>query len=158
MVNYNLYVNDYFGIVSNLIHDNWVIGLIFTIAMCVANWKILVKANEAGWKQFIPIYSSYIEFKLYWSGVAFWFVFTSPLLIGLAALIIALINNALVTTMLALFISFVLAFLLVFSVIIQFKKAKCFSQSMWFGIGLIILNPVFKLILAFDKNCVYNKK
>ncbi|MBR6451234.1 MAG: hypothetical protein IKS87_00890, partial [Lachnospiraceae bacterium] len=42
--------------------------LIITVVSLVAMWMIFTKAGEPGWKCLIPIYSAFIEFKLFWGG------------------------------------------------------------------------------------------
>ena len=42
------------------------------VLLCIlAYWMIFKKAGEAGWKALIPVYSTYIEYKLTWSGKMF---------------------------------------------------------------------------------------
>ena len=38
---------------------------------------------------------------------------------------------------------------IIIEIIIFLDLAKSFAKSTWFGIGLILLNPIFVLILAF---------
>ena len=54
-----------FGLIACLIAFVW--WLIKTIAL----WKAFTKAGEAGWKAIIPIYHTYIEYKI--AGMKNWF-------------------------------------------------------------------------------------
>ncbi|MDO4940203.1 MAG: DUF5684 domain-containing protein [Erysipelotrichaceae bacterium] len=142
---------------NNLFRDHWLLGLLFTALMIVANWLVLEKAGERGWKQFIPIYNHYIEYKLYWSTNAFWFAFFSPLILLSIVFIAAFINGTLASFVLIVLVVIIVIYLALFSIVLEFKKAKCFAQEFWFGFGLIFLNPIFKCILAFDKKCYYSR-
>lgn len=142
---------------NRLFRDHWLIGLAFTAVMIIANWRILEKAGERGWKQFIPIYNHYIEYKLYWTTTAFWFAFFSPFILLSILFIAAFINGSLTSLILVILVVVIIIYLALFSIILEFKKAKCFAQEFWFGIGLILLNPIFKCILAFDDKCYYKR-
>lgn len=142
---------------NNIFRDHWILSFAFTVLMIFANWRILEKAGERGWKQFIPIYSHYIEYKLYWSTNVFWFAFFSPIILLSILFIAALINGSLTSIILVILVVVILIYLALFSIILQFKKAKCFAQEFWFGIGLILLNPIFNCILAFDSKCYYSR-
>lgn len=42
--------------------------LVFVVVWAIdvaGNWLILRKAGEAGWKALIPIYSTYVQYKLF---------------------------------------------------------------------------------------------
>ena len=41
---------------------------------------------------------------------------------------------------------------LVFGIMLYFKLAKAFGHGAGFGFGLLFLNPIFILILAFDSS------
>ena len=43
-------------------------------------------------------------------------------------------------------------FLIYYSVMLSLKEAKAFGHEVGFGVGLIFLNFIFTLILAFDSN------
>lgn len=132
-----------------LLIQYWFITLIIGVFFIIVDWKILEKAGERGWKQFIPVYSAYIEFKLYWDTSWFWLILFSPLIIAVS-FGYARSNS--------LFLIIIIVLLLIdglSGVIMQFKKAKAFGEGFFFGIGLCILNPLFRAILAFDDKCKY---
>lgn len=99
-----------------------VIGLIYTILVIVADWKIYEKAGEAGWKSIIPIYNLYILFKIAF-GNGWMFLL----------LLVPIVN-------------------FVFAIMLNFKLAKAYGQGVGFGFGLLFLNPIFMLILAFGSS------
>ncbi len=85
----------------------------------VAKWKINTKAGQPGWACLIPFYNIYVELLI--AGM-------SPL------------------WMLSLLCFFVYP---VTWIIQQVKTAQRFGQGTGFALGLIFLNPIFLLILAF---------
>ena len=40
--------------------------VILPVLMIVATWKLFDKADEPGWKALIPLYSTYIQYKITW--------------------------------------------------------------------------------------------
>ena len=91
-----------------------------TVLTVVAKWKINTKAGQPGWACLIPIYNLYVELRI--AGM-------SPLWL---------------LTLLACGVGYLIPW-----VICQIKTAERFGQGAGFGIGLIFLNQIFVLILAF---------
>ncbi len=113
------------------------------VMVVVALWKIFEKSGEQGWKSLIPVYSSYLIYKIAWDRRAFWIT----MLLGLLSSVlmgIPMIGPALGV------IGALLAGLL--EVVCTVKLAKAFEHGGWFALGLILLSPIFILILAFDKS------
>ncbi len=108
-------------------------GIIFAITFVIltiqiiAMWKIFSKAGEKGWKSLIPIYNAVILFKI--CGISPWLI-----LVYLSVFIP--------------FIGFIAT--LVLSVYQCNKLAKSFGKDIGYTIGLIFLNPIFIMILAFS--------
>ena len=96
-----------------------VVSIVLSIALIVANWKILEKAGEAGWKAIIPIYNIYTLVKVVDGNGWKFLLFLVP------------------------FVNIV--YLFMFSI----KQAKAFGKGTGFGIGLVFLSPIFTLILGF---------
>ncbi len=96
--------------------------LLLELALCVffifCMWKIFEKAGEEGWKCLIPVYNTYIMFK------------------------IATGNGWKMLFMLIPFFNFV------YSIMFMFKLAKVFGKGTGFGFGLLFLPYVFIPILA----------
>ena len=106
-----------------------IIGLVITILNIIARWKIFTKAGQAGWKSLIPIYNTVILFKVagispLWvlSYLVAWVPFLGPLFI-LGVTIYAMIN-----------------------------LSRAFGKEDAFAVGLVLLNTVFIMILAFGKS------
>ena len=134
----------------SLIKMYWLVCLAITIFMVMVKWKILVKAGKGGWEQFIPFYSIYVEYDLYWDSMYFWLSLVSPLIVTF--LLMTLDSIFVVLGLLLAIVTIVLPSIL------QIKKAKAFGCSFWFGIGLLIINPIFLIILAFDRKCEYIRR
>ena len=100
--------------------------LLFSLALVVltivAKWKINTKAGQPGWACLIPVYNIYVELLI--AGM-------SPL------------------WLLSLLCFFVYP---VTWIIQQVKTAQRFGQGTGFALGLIFLNPIFLLILAFGSS------
>lgn len=95
------------------------VATVVSLLLFIANWKLFAKAGEAGWKSLIPIYSSYIYFKIvYGNGWKF------------LLLLVPILN-------------------IVFEFGFNIRLAQAYGKSVAFGIGLILLNPIFMLMLAF---------
>ncbi len=101
--------------------------IIFTIALSVisiiAMWKIFTKAGKPGWAAIIPVYNMVVLFQI--AGM-------NPLL-----LLLALIP----------FANFII--LPILTILMNIKLAQKFGKSGGFAVGLIFLNFIFMLILAF---------
>ncbi len=117
--------------------------LAIAVVLIAALWKVFEKAGEQGWKALIPVYSSYMLYKIAWDAKAFWIVMVLGLLSGFLGLIPLL-------GMVLGFIGGLLAGLI--EIFCCIKLAKAFGHSGWFAAGLIFLSPIFILILGFDQS------
>ena len=110
------------GLVSTYI---WIV-LIILVLTIIAQWKLFEKAGEAGWKCLIPIYSTVVLFRI--AGISPWWI-----LAYLAAFIP------------------VIGWLasLALSIYLMINLAKAFGKEGGFAVGLILLNTIFMMILAF---------
>ena len=118
----------------------------------IANWRILRKAGEKGWKALIPFYGSYMKFKIVWDKNAYWFFLIFYLLCGVSFVMMRSREN--LTDLPVWLILYVLTYLvcLYFYVILQIHLAKAFGQSGGFAVGLIFLNIIFICILGFCRS------
>lgn len=132
-------------------------NVLLCIALLVGNWKIFVKAHEKGWKGLIPIYNLYVEYKLVWK-VRYFVI--SLLLSFVAGIIAAIIGTLGIAIIFGAENSGILLVLIVAEIVIgimalvlQYKYvhrlAKSFNYGTGFTIGLFLLYPIFRLILAF---------
>ncbi len=98
------------------------LGLVCSVIMVIALWKIFVKAGEPGWAALIPLYNVYTLFKITWgSGWKF------------LLLLIPIAN-------------------IVFGIMTYVKLAKAFGKGGGFAVGLLFLGVIFMCILGFGKD------
>lgn len=112
--------------ISAILGTYAILVLVIAVIMIVANWKIYTKAGKPGWASIVPFYNMYVMYEI--AGMNGWM--------------------------------FLLTFIPIVNIVIQImlylNLAKKFGKSTGFGIGLILLNPIFLLLLAFG-NDEYNK-
>ncbi|MBQ2639461.1 MAG: hypothetical protein IJF92_01715 [Bacilli bacterium] len=98
-----------------------IVMLAVLVLTIVAMWKIFVKAGKPGWASIIPFYNLYKEFEI--AGMNGWMFLL---------LCIPIVN-------------------IIMTIVLYVKLAKVFGKGIGFAIGLIFLNFIFTLILAFGK-------
>ena len=123
-----------------------VIGcLIFHVLTVIACWKIFTKAGEAGWKALIPIYNTYIMYKI--SNLSFLYWFIIPVV---GAGVLSGIGNSVSNDGLKGFLSFVSAVVeIVMLAKFSLALAKAFGKGTGFAVGLFFFPNIFQLILGF---------
>ena len=120
-----------------------IFSLVWWILMIVADWKVLNKAGEPGWKSIIPFYDSYTFYKIAWDTRVFW------LWLALA------VGAGIFEVMSELFFLFgVIAVLCnpayaVINFLYCICLASSFGKGKLFGVGLWLAGPIFTMILAF---------
>lgn len=114
------------GVLGGMVAVIGIVGLIIWILTIVAQWKIFTKAGEKGWKSIIPIYNAVTLFKII--GISPWFV-----LVYLAGAI-PVVGSFIV---------------LAFTIYVMYKLATAFGKDGGFTVGLVLLNTIFLMILAF---------
>lgn len=117
------------------------IGLVWVVVLIIANWKIYTKAGEAGWKCLIPFYGQYIMYKITWDVTYFWVVLGLAVVAG----IVAVMEIPVIGTLISIASS-------VIGIIQLHKLSKAFGHDVPFTLGLVFLNPIFVLILAFGQS------
>ena len=121
-----------------------VIVLILGIILIIARWKIFTKAGEPGWKALIPFYSYYTQIKICAPVTIFWIYLGCTIVSN----ILARLGNSFLS-ILSMVVSLVAIVMSVFSYI---KLSKAFGHGIGFAVGLLLLNPIFMLILAFGSD------
>lgn len=140
----------------------------FYIITVIATWKIFKKAGEPGWKCLIPIYNYYIMYKIV--GMKNWFWWMIIITICTSIMFGAAGYNpyTMTDTQLAeynygnnpiVIIGLIIlgAASLYVSIVYAWRTSKVFGHGVGYFIGLLLLQPIFWLILGFDKS-KYNKK
>lgn len=140
------FLGAYFGMVCLFI-------IVITVLSIIANWKVYTKAGREGWKCLIPVYNVYVLYDMVWETKQFWIYL--GLMIG-SAVFSALGSNLFVALVsLALSIA-----ILVWSIRLLHHLSVCFGHGPAFTVGLVLLNTVFVMILAFgdSKYCRQTEK
>ena len=91
----------------------------WVVLTIVAEWKIFKKAGKEGWKALIPVYNAYTLLQI---------LNMEPMLCFLT-----LLPGA----------NFMLG------IVMCVKLSKSFGKGAGFAVGLILLEPIFEMILAF---------
>lgn len=136
-----------------------VIQVVLWVLTIVAYWRIFEKAGEKGWKAIIPVYSSYVIYKLVWKTSMFWW----SLVVGIIAVIggsvffgailaagggasTMAVGGAALIAMLVLLAAAIIS--VVINIILYVKMARAYGYGGGFAVGLILVNTVFILILG----------
>ncbi len=96
-----------------------VVYLALIVFFVICYWKIYTKAGKPGWAAIVPIYNIIVLLEIVGKPV-WWFLL----------MLIPCVN-------------------IVIAVIVSLELAKVFGKSTGFGVGLILLSPIFIPILAF---------
>lgn len=120
-----------------------VVAVVLIIIYVLAYWMIFRKAGEAGWKALIPIYSTYTAYKLFWNTKMFILFMVFAVLTAVFEYVggfgdLIFYAASLGTTVL--------------NIIMCVKLSCSFGHGAGFAVGLVFLNPIFLLILAFDSS------
>lgn len=117
-------------------------SIIWFFVSAIGFFKMFKKANQAGWTAFIPLFSSYICFKISWNISSFWIYIVAIFCMQLSGIIT---DNIIVSL-----ISLVGAIVtLVFHFKLNFRLAKSFGKSIGWGILLSLFPFIASLILGF---------
>ena len=119
------------------------LGVIRYLLTAIGYSKMYRKAGEAGWKAFIPVYNTYNNYKISWTGK---FFFLSA---ALYILVTALSNSAMLAAQLAVIAAGI--GLMVVTVKQNVKMAKLFGKGAGTGIALIFFPGITSLILGLGK-------
>ena len=92
---------------------------VILLLVIIAEWRVLSKAGKPGWGAIIPIYNLYLICKVAKRPGWWWVLFIIPVV------------NVVIT------------------IIVMLDVAKAFRKGVGFGIGLILLNPLFMMILGY---------
>lgn len=98
------------------------IGLVIGLIAVIAVWKVFTKAGKPGWASLIPIYNIIVLLEI--AGRPLWWFIL---------LLIPFVN-------------------LIIVIIVMIDLAKSFGQGVGFGLGLVLLSPIFFLILGFGSS------
>ena len=121
-----------------------IICIVVYLLSATAYWGIFQKAGEVGWKGLIPLYNTYIVFKLAWKTAVFWILVILAVLAGFCNL-----GEPGTISTLGSFLSF--ACFIIYCMCMS-NLSKVFGHGGGFTAGLILLPLIFLLILAFGNS------
>ena len=157
---YGMYESSAIG--TGAVVANVIISLALTVLAIIAYWRIFVKAGESGWKAIIPFYNIYTALKLFWKTSIFWIgiVLSVVMSIGYGMAVYGAAALAVyggVGNTAVMVIGFILAFgcgiaTFILEIIFLNRVSKAFGHGAGFTVGLVFLNFIFILILAFGKS------
>lgn len=131
----------YTGLILASLGTIFILIIGWYVLQVVAYWQIFEKAGEPGWKAIIPLYNTYTQYKFTWDTNFYWFVLFGGIIGGL-------LNSF--DGMISALGSLILLGVSVVNIIALNKLAKAFGHGTGFTVGLVFLNPIFKLILGFS--------
>ena len=137
------------GALAAIVAGVMIIGAITFVISLICRWRIFTKAGQKGWKSLIPVYSTYVEFSFTWSAL-------QGILLLAALLVSSIISKVCEPETFLYGISSILGlYASVVALIQTHKLSRSFGHKFGFTLGLIFLNPIFMLILAFGKKSQY---
>lgn len=136
----------------------WVaIVIIWFFLNLIANWKLLSKAGKGGWQSIIPIWNNIARYGISWSKmIGFIVTIAIPLVLGYYSKAYNAGSNLPSWASTAAFIAGVFA--TICYVVEKFKLSRAFGHGFFFGLGLLILEPLFIMILAFGHSEYIEKR
>ena len=125
----------------------FVVCIVWYVLLVIANWRIFSKAGEHGWKSIIPVYNTYISFKIAWKPLFFWLSLLVVIVAGVCgALMPADASGAAPVLTVIMYVAMIVG--IVLYVGLNYKLSKAFGHGVGFTLGLIFLTPIFLLILG----------
>lgn len=128
-------------------------SLIIYILSVIGMWKVFTKAGESGWKSIIPIYNTYILFRICWH-VKFFLIWFILLMAGFMCMGVSSVMALTTPSIAAVVIAMVMSALftiggIVISIMQYHKLSQAFGYGVGFTIGLLLLYPIFIIVLGF---------
>lgn len=152
------------GIIGGMIAFTMMAGLAYSVLMIIAGWKVFEKAGERGWKTLIPIYNTYIFYKIVGMKKWFWATFLMSFAVGIVLGLTGQGNQpntidwstgAGVFSAVLVIAMCILA--LVVGILYSWRTARAFGHGAIFAVGLFFLSGIFMLILGLGSS-KYDKK
>jgi preprotein translocase subunit Sss1 len=128
-----------------------VFAVAWYILQVVAYWRIFTKAGRPGWHSIIPILNEWDRTDLSWSRTMAW-VLIACILLGAIFTSVGTTTDAdgVTTTTFLGTVGYIISIIgALITIISEYKLAKAFGKGFGFFLGLVFLNPIFKIILGF---------
>lgn len=129
------------GLFAGLGIVGWIIGIILRILRIIALWKAFERAGEPWWKALVPVYCTYIQYKL--SGIKNWFWY------GLLIAVLAWIIAACIPDQQELITNIGSAITWIIYIVMLFKFARKYSWGTFASILFVLFYPICILVLGF---------
>ena len=121
------------------------------ILQVVAYWRIFQKAGRPGWHSIIPFLNEWDRTDMSWNRTMAW-VMIACMILGSVLYYNGTTINAdgqTVHTTIGTIGSVLSLVGAIIAIVSEYKLAKAFGKGFGFFLGLLFLNPIFKLILGF---------
>ena len=132
-----------------------IFAIVFAVAwyilQVVAYWRIFVKAGRPGWHSIIPFLNEWDRTDMSWNRTMAW-VMIACMILGSVLYYNGTTINAdgqTVHTTIGTIGSVLSLVGAIIAIVSEYKLAKAFGKGFGFFLGLLFLNPIFKLILGF---------
>ena len=138
----------------------FLLGFAIAFVNLAAQWRVYQKMGYQGWKSLIALYSQFLLFKAaYGNGWVVLKLWLMPVIYMLAMLVVSVVCSILrayeFTIVLGLLIMLICAYIVIKTMIkLWIDLAHLFGQPTSFGIGLLLVQPIFMIVLAFS-NMIY---
>ena len=122
----------------------------------MAKWRVFQKMGYNGWKSVIPLYSDFLLFKaVYGNGWVVLKLWLTPLAAWLAASISMAIGASTYSSFFLHILPIAIGLVAIIIIIRTLLKlyidlAHAFNQKTSFGVGLILANGIFMILLGFS--------
>lgn len=110
----------------------------------IGKWSIYEKAMQPGWASLIPVYSTYVMFRICWNTYVFWVYLAASILTSMLSNIYS--PGAVILGLIGAITNRIINYYL------TRRLAKAFGRGVRFTIGLFIIPSIFLLILGFGSS------
>ena len=124
-----------------------IILIALIVLLTVAEWKILTKAGEKGWKSLIPFYNIFVSHHIVGMSHTWFIIEVIAWIIEFVLELIKMPEPVVLAVGIAVGI-----FTLVSELVHILKMCSCFGKGTGFKIGMILIPELFMLIIAFGKS------
>ncbi len=154
-----------FGLSAGMMIIGVIFVLLYAVAQIIAYWRIFTKAGEPGWKSLIPVYNTYIQYKISWTKPWMYWISIALAVIGIIFMGVGnlvagipadngvarfLVTMVLLGSRLLWFVCYIAS--MAINVLANYKLSRAFGHGIGFTLGLLFLSPVFILILGFGNS------
>ena len=129
-----------------------IIAIVYYVLLVIAQWKIFTKAGEAGWKSIIPIYSTYITYKISWKKKNLFWATLAATVLAFVLSPFSIQADGSINYAMFFIAMLLLLFAFVVNILLVVRKCRAFGHGVGFAIGMLFFEPIFTLILGFGSS------